>query len=450
LIVPEFNVTLALICRQRYSTPSLAQETSADLLSELSQCGGNKNAQSDLSHFFIYGQSISGILGAMSTPIMGSLSDRLGRKQILACSVFGPLLADIIVILTLRYPDEVDMRWLLLGYAFDGLCGSVMSATAASQAYVSDITSPETRATGFSYLQAAFTCALAFGPLVSGGLLSMLGSLLTVYYVALAIHLSLLIIFLFVLPESCRQESVPSETQEGHTDSPRLGIFRRVFNLFSSLGSLYPTGPGSSPTLRTNIAILALLEVTNFGVQMGLTPLQLAYSAYVFQWHAASQSLYLAIVNSWKILLLIALFPLVMSYVRRQKPQQDPKVSSCDSYDVTAIRVSLLSELVGYIGVSLSQSPTFFIISSLVGAFGSPGTPLLTSSLTRHVSEESSGRLLGALSFLHAISRTLIPAALNTTYSMSVGIYSQALFVILAVVYGLALVASLALKPIGG
>lgn len=95
----------------------------------------------------------------VAAPIWGRLSDRFGRKPVLAITSFG-----------------LALSYLMLGFAdnltlliFSRLFGGVMAGNiAAAQAYVTDITTPETRARGMGMLGAAFGLGFIFGPGIGG------------------------------------------------------------------------------------------------------------------------------------------------------------------------------------------------------------------------------------------------------------------------------------------
>ncbi|KAJ9489583.1 hypothetical protein VN97_g3691 [Penicillium thymicola] len=212
LAIPEFNATLSLICHQRYS---IGRPPAHEPTEELKKCFANKHAQSDLSRFLIYGQATAGLLGAFATPILSSLSDRVGRKPILACTIVGPLLYDTLMVLVLRYPDWIDMHWLLVGYAIEGLSGTTITATATSQTYITDLTRHSAGARWFGYLQAAFSFAGAGGPIIAGLLLTTPNSIQLIYQLAMGAHISLLLFILFVLPESRSPDSISRRDRDG-------------------------------------------------------------------------------------------------------------------------------------------------------------------------------------------------------------------------------------------
>lgn len=436
LIIPEFNATLGLICHQRHSPEN------SDFQLALEQCDGNTKVQSDLSHFYIYGTVLSGILGAIASPNLMAFSDKIGRKPILLISVLGPLVADIIVLTALHYPDEVDVKWLLIGYAMDGLSGSIITATTASQAYISDISTPEDRVSSFSYIQAAFTSALALGPLIAGGLLSVFGSLTQAYWLAFTIHLSLIVLFTLALPESLKLTSDGRSTKNT-ANQTKAETEAGFFEVISSARSLIPSDRSS----KTNMSIVAVTEAAVFGVGMGLAPLQLAYSAYMFHWRSSAQSAFLTGVNIWSILVLVVIVPLFMSRIqRRQPPEGQSEAQPQPAFgpgELGTIRTGLLLQAAGYLTIAVVHSPLGVIAGSLIAGSGAPLSPILTSCLTKMVPEERQGVLLGAVSFLHAISRILLPTGMNYVYGSTVGTQPYALFALLGLGSGVFLLGSM-------
>ncbi|HET6352168.1 MAG TPA: MFS transporter [Coriobacteriia bacterium] len=111
----------------------------------------------------------TGLISAMypifqfvGAPLLGRLSDRVGRKPVLMISIAGTI-AGFIVLATAR------SLWILfVSRALDGLTGGNISV---AQAYISDITLPENRGKALGMIGAAFGLGFIIGP-ISGGLLS--------------------------------------------------------------------------------------------------------------------------------------------------------------------------------------------------------------------------------------------------------------------------------------
>ena len=106
-----------------------------------------------------------GIYSAMQclfAPLLGRLSDRIGRRPVLLVSVIGTSAGFLLMGLA-------NSLWLLfLARVIDGVTGGNIST---AQAYIADITPPEERSRGMGLIGAAFGLGFIFGPAI-GGLLS--------------------------------------------------------------------------------------------------------------------------------------------------------------------------------------------------------------------------------------------------------------------------------------
>lgn len=99
-----------------------------------------------------------------ATPILGQLSDRYGRKKVLAISLFGTALGYVIFaigILTKNIP------LLFIGRALDGITGGNISV---ARAVVADVSAPEHRARNFGLIGAAFGLGFVLGPYIGARL----------------------------------------------------------------------------------------------------------------------------------------------------------------------------------------------------------------------------------------------------------------------------------------
>jgi MFS family permease len=150
----------------------------------------------------LYITVISGMLSALTTPKLGALSDRYGCRRLLVISSFGLLISEIITILVFKYPGAVSYKWLLLGAVFDGICGSFTYTMAITYAYTSDCTAPSNRAMAFGYFHACLFLGTALGLLAAAFLLSLTGSLISIFYVTLSIHTFFISFILLAVLES--------------------------------------------------------------------------------------------------------------------------------------------------------------------------------------------------------------------------------------------------------
>jgi MFS transporter, DHA1 family, tetracycline resistance protein len=92
-------------------------------------------------------------------PILGQLSDRIGRRPVLLLSQAGTLAGFLI----LAFSRQVWM--IFLSRAIDGATAGNLSI---AQAYISDVTKPENRAKAFALIGVAFGFGFLVGPAISG------------------------------------------------------------------------------------------------------------------------------------------------------------------------------------------------------------------------------------------------------------------------------------------
>lgn len=101
------------------------------------------------------------ICSLLSSPILGRLSDKYGRRPLLLLSQVGTCIGFVVL-------GVAESLWMVfLGRILDGLTAGNLTL---AQAYVSDHSSPETRTKSFGIIGIAFGIGFMFGPALSGEL----------------------------------------------------------------------------------------------------------------------------------------------------------------------------------------------------------------------------------------------------------------------------------------
>lgn len=174
---------------------------------------------------------IFSLVQLFTAPLLGKLSDRIGRKPVLIASVIGTAIGYFVT-------GAAFAPWMLfLGRIIDGASGGNI---ATAQACIADVTKPEDRSKAMGFIGAAFGLGFMLGPAI-GGLLSNLSVSAPFYFAGV---LSLVNVWLIVkkLPETHPEEdrahpSVPAPLSEVFADG--RGTFVTlvlVAGLFSTIG----------------------------------------------------------------------------------------------------------------------------------------------------------------------------------------------------------------------
>ncbi|KAL5119297.1 hypothetical protein ACEQ8H_002784 [Pleosporales sp. CAS-2024a] len=460
VIIPKINLIMDLVCIEYYASGSSDPISSPlDPGQQPDRCQ-NDNVSSRSSLFLLYGSLCSGILSAITSPKLGALSDRYGRKKFMIFNTIGALFGEVLTILAAKYPETIHVNWILVGYCIEGITGSFIVGMAVAHSYAADCTSPQKRSVAFSYFHACLFGGIAIGPALSGYVIEArqkyvghTEAVLLIFYIALAAHFLFIACLIFLIPESLTKARQEAARQKHKEDMERFGPAAdwlnelRHINLFKPLEILWPTGPGSSPAVRWNLVLLAATDTIMFGVAMGAMGVVLVYTRRQFDWHELETGRFTTIVNSSRVIALLVVLPVLTRIFRGKDGHKRMRSSGSDLFDLSIIRLAIFFDMMGYLGFILSRRGENFALSGALAAVGGIGNPTLGAALTKHVPRDKVGQLLGATGLLHAFARVLGPTLFNGIYSATVGTFRQTVFVTLCATFGLAFICSWFVRP---
>lgn len=104
------------------------------------------------------------IMQFFGAPLLGSLSDRYGRKPTLILSLFGTFFGYVLFGIGII---QHSLPLMFIGRAIDGFTGGNISI---AQSAIADMTKPEERARNFGFIGMAFGLGFILGPYIGGKL----------------------------------------------------------------------------------------------------------------------------------------------------------------------------------------------------------------------------------------------------------------------------------------
>jgi len=332
------------------------------LIEDLS--GGNVSSASTT---FGWLASLYSLMQFVCAPVLGSLSDRYGRRPIILASLFGSGLDYVLLAVA------PTLGWFYVGRVIAGVTGA--NITAAS-AYIADVSPPEKRAQSFGLIGAAFGLGFIAGPAL-GGLLGGMG--LRVPFVAAA-GLSLInwLYGLCVLPESLSAGN------------------RRAF----TWGRANPVG--SLLALRRHPVVMGLTG-TFFLLHLGHAAVHstwVLYTGYRYAWTVTQTGLSLAIVGVMAALVQGGLVRVIVPRLGERR----------------AIVVGLVVSALTMAGYGLATQGWMLYPILAFGSLGGLTGPAAQSLISQTVGPEEQGAVQGALSSLGSVAGTIGPVVASSLF----------------------------------
>lgn len=304
----------------------------------------------------------------ISGPLLGRMSDHMGRKPLLIVSQFGTLVGFLI---TAFAPN----LWIL--FLARSIDGSTAGNLSLAQAYISDVTRPEDRAKSFGIIGIAFGIGFLIGPAISG-FLSQYDYRDPIFAAAGLSALSIVATSTLLPsvragggaasgPGGKRLSIVDWGAYAGYFKRPLLGARLLEFLMFAFSFAIFTSG----------FALFAQRRLTWHGTEFG--PKQVGYV-----WAFAG---FLGI-------------PLQGPGLKRLLQRFDEK---------TLNRAGFAGYAAGYTLLGLSRSVPVLLLATAVCAIGGLVRPTLTSLITKAAEPHEQGVVLGLTQSLTSVAQITAP-----------------------------------------
>ncbi len=331
--------------------------------------GGNVAAASHTTGMLT---SLYSLMQFAFAPLIGSLSDRFGRRKVILCSLMGSGLDYLLLAFA------PTLGWFFLGRMVAGITGA--SITAAT-AYIADVTPPEKRAAGFGLIGAAFGLGFIAGPAL-GGVLGHIG-LRVPFYAAAALTLLNWLYGMFILPESLAPEN------------------RRTFDWKRSnpVGSLL-----ALRKYRVVLGLTGMYFLLNLAHQV-FPSTWVLYTTYRYEWNEVQTGLSLAMVGLMAGLVQGGLTRRIIPMLGEQK----------------SVLVGLSIAVVSLVAYGFASKGWMIYAIILCGSMGGIAGPALQGIISQSVGANEQGSVQGSLTSLVSVAGILGPTIATRLFGYFIG-----------------------------
>ncbi len=300
-------------------------------------------------------------------PIIGSLSDKLGRRPVLLFSLFGFGIDYLFLALAPTY------EWLFVGRIIAGITGASLTT---GLAYIADISTAENRAKNFGMVGAAFGLGFIIGP-VLGGLLGSIGPRIP-FYVSAAISLLNWLYGYFILPESLSKEN------------------RRPFSWkrANPMGTLLHLR--KYPAISGLIISLALIQLASHAVQSNWN----YFTIYQFNWSEKMVGISLGVVGILVAVVQGGLIRYINPWLGNEK----------------SIYIGLLLYAAGIVLFGVATQGWMMFVFLVPYCFGGIAQPALQAVMAGHVPANAQGELQGGLTSIMSAAAIVGPLLMNNLF----------------------------------
>jgi DHA1 family tetracycline resistance protein-like MFS transporter len=312
--------------------------------------------------------TVFAVMQFLCGPLIGSISDRFGRRPVLLGSLFVMAVDYIIMALAQTF-------WLLfLGRVIGGVTAATQSTATA---VIADISKPEEKAARFGLVGAAFGLGFVLGPMI-GGILAEYGTRAP-FYAAAALAAANMTFGYFVMPET-----VTDRTRRAFTwkRANPLGAFAHV---------------SLNPQVRPFLLMFFLYQIAFFVypvIWSYFTTARFGWSESTIGLSLAAFGLSMAIVQGGLIRFILRWFG-----------------------DRGTVLYGLIFNTFAFVVLALVTEGWMALLFTPITALGAVVIPALQGILSKMTADDSQGELQGVLSSISALGMILSPLLMTTVFA---------------------------------
>lgn len=322
-------------------------------------------------------------------PLLGALSDNIGRRPVLLISLAGAAINYVVIALA-------PQLWML--FLGRGLAGLTSANVSVATAYITDISPEDKRVHRFGLFNAMFGIGFIIGP-VLGGLLGDYGLRLP-FVAAAVLNACNLLLALFILPES----RTPAHQKLDLPALNPLQPFRWIF---------------ATKELLPVVLVFFLISTTGeaYGTCWAL------WGFDTFQWNGLWIGISLGTFGVCHLLVQAFLPSYVAKWIGERK----------------AVVVGFACAATALVAMAFANRGWIVFAIMPIFAFGEIGTPALQALATKQVNPALQGQLQGVLTSAMSLASIVAPLAFSTIYFVVQKQWPGAIWLSVVLIYAIAI-----------
>ncbi|BGP30009.1 hypothetical protein JCM10296v2_001761 [Rhodotorula toruloides] len=420
---------------------------------------------------------VAGILSALTAAWWGSLSDRKGRKIVLAFISASETIQAVMMLLVLTFPQTFGFGFLLFMAAIAGLSGGQLAAATIAAAYLGDTSQAASKTQLLSFYEASEFAGQAVGPLI-GPLLMRSWKLgpATPYTLSIFARLVYLAVIFFMpeslAPEKRKLSAVNTEGDDLASNKPAAPLIKRLLAAPKELVEPFRILLPEKVNGRRDYKLL-LVASSYFFFMVIPGPVKVLYARAKFGWAPEQVGRWITYTSLCKLVVLMAVVPLLIRLLRKLKTavgmldndgqqietqpllnEQSPNAEQLKerranlNWDASLALFGGVTTVFGYFVATIpTQRPTAFLSSTALTAFAATSPPALQSIALTLAAPGDAGKVLACLSAIATVSLSALgPTIFGAVNMIAIDRWPEAIFVVAAAWVLASLVPLLALR----
>ncbi|KAK3587766.1 hypothetical protein CHS0354_042726 [Potamilus streckersoni] len=337
------------------------------------------------------------IIAIFSNLVLGSYTDRFGRKFLFYVSCLGSLFRTTIVAVFMYF--DWNLIYYIIPYAIEGITGSTSTMVQAAFIYSADITSSgKERTFGIVLIEMAFGLGSALTGFGSGYVIEWTGYFWPSVMAAGAYLMSITIVF--ILPETFKEKPTQHKSKL-QTVKDAIGLY------------LDPKNVGKRWIYIVSIIIFFVSTISNYG-SFAIEPLYQLGSPFCWTpvqigWYTALRMLGQQVIGMFSIKLL----------------------QRCFADTVIGI-IGTVCSASAYAMEGLASTDLTLYLVNVINIGGDMIIPVIRSIMSCLTPPDKQGAVFSTISSVTIISNMLSSVLANAIYSATLNLFSGAVFLVYA------------------